>query len=77
MSIEEIKYELDVLIHSPENSSMIHILHELLKEKQQYENLKCCGNCEYTTKHIICDKNPDNWCPKWLSDGLTKQDREV
>jgi hypothetical protein len=36
------------------------------------ENLKCCGNCKL-------DKDCTNWanyCDKWVSDGMTRKERE-
>lgn len=44
------------------------------------ESLKCCGNCKDGHYCLfIPDKirNPNSYCDKWQSDGMTRQERMI
>ncbi len=52
-----------------------------------YEDLKCCGNCELHEKIInrkylcyyfaIGETNGKKYCKHWIFDGLTQKEREI
>ena len=53
--------------------------HPVPKLLMEIEDLKCCANCESEDDGCdfwmsLCDTN--SCCPKWQSDGLTREDRE-
>ena len=51
--------------------------------KTENDNLRCCGNCthieqgyeEYFCVRTRLDVQPNHYCDKWQSDGLTREER--
>lgn len=52
---------------------------EIKRLEADVERLKCCGNCKYFSPyycplHWSCE--PNEYCDKWQSDGMTQEDRK-
>jgi hypothetical protein len=53
---------------------------ELLRRLEELDNLKCCGNCKFSTTRGDCREKGGylacHYCEGWESDGLKRNDRE-
>lgn len=53
---------------------------QIEKLADEIENLKCCGNCSMQkceTDRGNLDDNYGKYCPKWLSDGMKREQRLI
>jgi hypothetical protein len=69
MSNEELVHSFGTMAKYGDVDKWDETVSELLR---RYDNLKCCGNCKL-------DKDCTNWanyCDKWVSDGMTRKERE-
>lgn len=54
--------------------------HRLVWQEKVNDDLKCCGNCkdgQYCLFVPDIIRNPNTYCPKWESDGMSREEREV